>query len=214
MLICGLVTQFQFMERLPDRRAAAALHSRLDWKYALHLPLNHPGLASSLLCEFRHQLWDDPLRRQEFQLMIDTMTERSWLSFEDRLQSTADALISSVCNLSRIELLADSLCVALETLAASQPDWLLKTALPYWFDRYTKRKLLSDLPNNLPDQFALAQAIGLDAAHLLGAVEHEAGLAHLREIRLLQRVYSEQFDLSEKEAHWRQPQCVSCGLAV
>jgi hypothetical protein len=146
--------------------------------------------------------------------MIDTMTERGWLSFAARSQSTADTLISSVCNLSRIEILADSLCVALETLAASQPDWLLKTALPHWFDRYTKRRSLRDLPNALPDQFALAQAIGSDAAHLLGAVKHEASLAQLREVRLLQRVYSGQFDFVGNKAFWRSPQCVDCNLSA
>ena len=88
MLICGLVTQFQFMERLSDRRAAAALHSRLDWKYALHLPLNHPGLAAYTLCEFRHRLWDDPIGQQAFQHMIDAMLERGRLSIADPGQAT------------------------------------------------------------------------------------------------------------------------------
>jgi transposase len=30
-----LVTIFQFMENLADRQAAAAVRSRIDWKYAL-----------------------------------------------------------------------------------------------------------------------------------------------------------------------------------
>ena len=211
-LIYGLVTHFQFAERLPDHRAAAALHSRLDWKYALHLPLNHSGMSSHTLCEFRHQLWDDPLGQQAFQLMIDAMAGRGWLSLA--AGSTADRLISSVCNLSRIEQLVDNLCAALEALAASRPDWLLKTALPHWYDRYTKRQSLRDLPNTLPDQFALAQAIGLDAAHLLGAVELETELKQLLEIRLLRRAYSRQFDLIEDEVRWRSPQCLVCPLAT
>ena len=38
-VILAFVSIFQFMERLADRQAAQALRMRLDWKYALHLPL-------------------------------------------------------------------------------------------------------------------------------------------------------------------------------
>ena len=34
-----LLTIFQFRETLPDNLAADAIQERLDWKYALHLPL-------------------------------------------------------------------------------------------------------------------------------------------------------------------------------
>ena len=37
--VLALVTLFQFLEDLPDREAARAVVVRLDWKYALHLPL-------------------------------------------------------------------------------------------------------------------------------------------------------------------------------
>ncbi len=209
-IIYGLMTQFQFAERLPDRRAAMALHSRLDWKYALHLPLNHSGMAAASFCEFRRRLWEDPLGQQTFQLMIDAAAERGWLAGTDRL--SANMLLSSVCNLSRIELLADSLCTALETVAAYRPDWLLKMALPHWYSRYTKRESLRDLPNAVPDQSALAQSIGLDAAHLLDAVKDETAIARLPEVRSLRRIYAAEFDRSGDEAQWRSPQCPVCAL--
>src|SRR4051812_7509057 len=38
-----LVTIFQFLEDLPDREAARAVAVRLDWKYALHLPVGYRG---------------------------------------------------------------------------------------------------------------------------------------------------------------------------
>ncbi len=42
-VILAFVTVFQFMEKLPDRQAAEALRVRLDWRYALHLPLTYTG---------------------------------------------------------------------------------------------------------------------------------------------------------------------------
>src|SRR4051812_36093270 len=41
--LLALVTIFQFLEDLPDREAARAVVVRLDWKYALHLPLEYLG---------------------------------------------------------------------------------------------------------------------------------------------------------------------------
>jgi transposase len=44
----------QFVENLSDRQAAEAVRSRIDWKYALSLPLTDPGFHFSILSEFRH----------------------------------------------------------------------------------------------------------------------------------------------------------------
>jgi hypothetical protein len=52
-----LITIFQIMETLPDQLAADAIHNRVDWKYALHLPLNYPGQDASTFCEFRNGCW-------------------------------------------------------------------------------------------------------------------------------------------------------------
>src|SRR5262245_59332048 len=41
--LLSLVTIFQFMENWPDRQAAQQVRARIDWKYALHLPLEDPG---------------------------------------------------------------------------------------------------------------------------------------------------------------------------
>src|SRR5512136_831626 len=51
-ILFALVTAFQYAENLPDRRAAEAIRTRTDWKYALHLPLDGPGFDGSALCEF------------------------------------------------------------------------------------------------------------------------------------------------------------------
>src|SRR4051795_1597307 len=52
----ALVTVFQFLEHLSDRRAADAVCARIDWKYALGLELTDPGFHFSVLGEFRARL--------------------------------------------------------------------------------------------------------------------------------------------------------------
>jgi hypothetical protein len=39
-VILSFVLIFQMLEKLPDRLAAEAVRLRIDWKYALHLPLD------------------------------------------------------------------------------------------------------------------------------------------------------------------------------
>ena len=49
----ALVSVMQFAEHLSDRQAAEAVRARIDWRYALSLPLNESGFHSSVLSEFR-----------------------------------------------------------------------------------------------------------------------------------------------------------------
>src|SRR5215510_4054848 len=49
----ALVTCFQFAEGLSDLQAADAVRSRIDWKYALSLPLDSPGFDDSVLSDTR-----------------------------------------------------------------------------------------------------------------------------------------------------------------
>ena len=49
----ALVSVMQFAENLSDRQAAEAVRARIDWKYALSLPLNDSGFHYSVLSEFR-----------------------------------------------------------------------------------------------------------------------------------------------------------------
>src|SRR6266536_1789213 len=65
----ALVSVMQFAERLSDRRAADAVRGRIDWKYALGLPLDDPGFDSSVLCEFRARLLQGGAEQQ----LLDTL---------------------------------------------------------------------------------------------------------------------------------------------
>jgi transposase len=56
----ALVTLFQFAEGLTDRQAADAVRSRIDWKYALCLPLDDDGFDASVVAEFRARLLSAP----------------------------------------------------------------------------------------------------------------------------------------------------------
>jgi len=65
----ALVSVMQFAERLSDRRAADTVRARIDWKYALGLPLDDSGFDSTVLCEFRARL----LEGGSEQYLLDTV---------------------------------------------------------------------------------------------------------------------------------------------
>src|SRR5215210_3325419 len=52
----ALITVFQFAEGLSDAQAALNVRGRIDWKYALALPLTDPGIDPTVLVDFRTRL--------------------------------------------------------------------------------------------------------------------------------------------------------------
>src|ERR671935_1178942 len=67
----ALVSVMQFAERLSDRKAADAVRGRIDWKYALGLPLADAGFDASVLCEFRARLLAGEAGQQLLDLMLE-----------------------------------------------------------------------------------------------------------------------------------------------
>ena len=71
--VLPLVTFFEFVEGLTDSQAADALRTRIDWKYALHLPINLATLRPRVLCEFRRKVFTDPVSQGELQKLVDRL---------------------------------------------------------------------------------------------------------------------------------------------
>ena len=75
----ALVTVLQFVEGLPDRQAADAVRSRLDWKYALSLELTNPGFDHTVLSEFRTRLVAGGAEERLLDLVLEQARARGWL---------------------------------------------------------------------------------------------------------------------------------------
>jgi transposase len=188
--VLALVTVFQFVENLPDRRAAEATRTRLDWKYALHLPWAYPGLEYSVLGEFRRSLVRDPAALQAFQQLLERLIATGLLSNAGERSLEAGSVLEVVDRVSRLERLLQAMRMALETLAAVEPDQLRTITLPHWYERYGRMQATRPLPRSLEEQTALAQAIGADATYLLEAIARTADhLASLPELQALQQVW-------------------------
>ena len=75
----AMVTLLQYMEDLPDRQAAEAVRSRIDWKYALGLELTDAGFDYSVLSEFRQRLVDGEVEHLLFEKLLEACADKELL---------------------------------------------------------------------------------------------------------------------------------------
>ena len=105
----ALVTVMQFAEGLSDRQAAEAVRARIDWKYALGLPLADPGFDFSVLCEFRARLRHGAAEQRLLDALLDACKARGYLKARGRQRTDSTHVLGALRVLSRLECVAETL---------------------------------------------------------------------------------------------------------
>jgi len=186
--LLALVTIFQYAERLPDRLAADAVRTRMDWKYALRLGVTYPGFDPLFLFEFRQRL----LHNGEGQMVFYEMLKRTvdYGLFGVSYQESRDSrhVLRFIDNLSWLDRAFEYFLQALETLAAVRPDWLRKFALPHWYQHYNPQGSVGLLPGDETEQYAMIRALRGDIVYLLNAVD-ESGQEDLKSLSELETLH-------------------------
>jgi transposase len=126
--LLALVTLFQFMENIPDREAAEHVVVRLDWKYALHLPLDDAGFDFSCLCYFRRRLLEHAQARLVFEQILGKGKIQALGVIKKRGKQRTDsiAVLGAVRQLSALEAVTETLRLAVRALAQAAPDWVAR----------------------------------------------------------------------------------------
>jgi transposase len=202
----ALVTVLQAVEGLTDRQAAACLHTRLDWLYALALPLDDPGFDYSILSDFRQRL----LAAQAEDLILEPILQlcraRGWLKAQGKQRTDATAVVARVRTLSSLESVGESMRAALNALAQQEPAWLREHLNPDWFDRYVHRFELARFPKAETQRKHLRQQVGEDVAQLLACLDEgqtPQSLRSLPEVRLLRQVFAQHYEQEGDQIRWR-----------
>ncbi len=192
----ALVTVFQFVEGLSDRQAADAVRGRIDWKYAMCLPLEDPGFDSSVLPEFRSRLIAGGAEALLFETLLAVLKEEKLVKPRSRQRTDSTHVLAAIHVLNRLELVGETLRHALNTLATVAPEWLQSWVPSDWFDRYSHRFEEYRLPDSPAARTALAVQIGADGRRLLTAILATPDLAWLvpvPAVTALWRVWLQQF---------------------
>jgi hypothetical protein len=206
----SLASVLQYWEDLTDHQMANAVRTRLDLKYALHLPLDHPGFEPQTLCTFRQGLKANSAARESFQGMIFRL--REFTVDAGKRRAEAGQIIDTLCLLSRAELVLEVMGNALEAVAARCPDWLLSNALPHWYKRYYQLPEPQKIPRDALSIESLLHTVGNDGQYLLEMIFRSKSLQcrELPEIKILQREWHRQFDHDREGLAFLQLNCRSC----
>ena len=202
----ALISILQFLEGLPDRQAADAVRSRIDWKYLLGLELTDAGFDFSVLSEFRRRLIAGGAEERLFDTLLTRFKAQGWLVARGRQRTDATHVLAAIRTLNRLELVGRTLQHALNTLALVAPDWLRAHGGPDWFERYSKPLEDSRFPKGEAGRLALAEQIGQDGQHLLNSREAERDmqwLEHVPAVATLRQVWDQQYRQAAGQIRWR-----------
>ena len=135
----ALICIMQYLENLSDRQTAEAVRGRIDWKYALSLPLEDSGFDFSVLSEFRQRLIRGGKEELLLNRILDQLREQKLLKEHKRQRTDSTHILAAIRPLNRLETLGETFRAALNSLAIAAPEWLAKRLKKDWFDSYGRR---------------------------------------------------------------------------
>ncbi|NUM45225.1 MAG: transposase [Anaerolineales bacterium] len=209
-VLYALVTLFQYAEGVSDLQAAQAVCTRLDWKYALQLPIDFTGIDPACLCTFRLGTRESQLAQKGLERLLNALTDQGLIARRERT-TTAQEVIRSVCMLNRLETMLVAMGQALKGAATQKPDWLQAHIPTHWMERYPCQTKNS-LPVNWEKQNHLAQQIAEDALYFIALAQPETALtARLSsELHHLKVICQMQLKQEGGELRWSPPPCKRC----
>jgi transposase len=192
-IVLALVTIFQFLENLPDREAAKWAVVRLDWKYALHMPLEWVGFHYSTLCNFRKRLMAHRQERLLFDTVLTWVQKHGFLKKRGKQRTDATHVIGQVANLSRLEMLWETLRLALGELTEVAEAWSKDKIPAVFHDRYGKRQ--QDWQLSKAEVKQATRQAGEDGFWLLDRITENApeAVQSLEAVSLLHQIWEQQF---------------------
>lgn len=195
-LLLLLVTLFQFVEKLPDRQAAEMAVTRLDWKYALRQGLTWLGFNYSDLCYFRQRLLAVGAEQMMFEHLLTYLREEGYIKRSGKQRSDATHVLGQVAWLSRLELMWETLRLAVEAVLSHNARWGLDHLPPSFVESHSQRRY--DYRLSAEQVKTEMQRVGEEAQWLLKQVPSLAsdGWQELEAMQVLQRVVQEQFEVA------------------
>lgn len=198
-VILALILVFQARERLGDRAAAEQAIRRLDWLYALHLPLDWGGFHHTDLTNFRKRVLAHGAEALIFEKVLGLVQRLGFLKRVRMQRSDSTHILSYTEKLGRLELVWETLRLTLSALERTAPGWR-QTKVPEAFvNTYGVRRTTWQLtPSEIPGEMA---QVGRDGQWLLGQLEGDvpAEVAARPEIATLRSVWAQQFMESTDE---------------
>src|SRR5262249_30626369 len=113
---------------------------RLDWKYALRVPLNWSGFHYSDLCNFRQRLLAHEREQTVFERVVGYLRERGYIQAGGKQRTDSTTILGAVRDLSTIDLVHETLRLAFVALVSVDAPWVLKHVPNSFVQNYAARR--------------------------------------------------------------------------
>ena len=188
------VTLLQFIDNVPDRKAAENVRLHLGWKHALNLRINDSGFHPTSLVPFRHRLADEKNGRLIFDGILQALHATGLVKRRGQQRLDSTHILGAVAQMGRLEVVRETTRLFLEAVQRMNHqgqfnDWAV------FYERY----IGSDIAWHKISKDQLAtkfQQTGHDMLALMKWMSQHRRLAEHDHALLLQRVFLEQYELS------------------
>ena len=168
--VLALVSVSQFAENLTDRKAALAVGCRIDWKYCLGMGLADAGFDHSVLIEARDRLAEGDRADSLLRHRVERLVDAGLLKTRGKVRRHSTHVLAAVCTLNRLELVTETLRVALEAIAEAAPAWLAARIDAEWGRRYGPPARYDRLPKDKDELAEHVLQVGADGMRILEAL--------------------------------------------
>jgi transposase len=158
------VCVLQYVMNLSDRDAAEAVRCRIDFTYALGLELEDPGFHHGVLSDFRDRLAEGDRADRLLGLALTRIRQAGLLKGRGKQRTDSTYVLSAARELTRLELVTESVRAVLEVVAREAPELLGELATTEWAERYGRQVRLCSQPSH---PVARLEQVGTDARELL-----------------------------------------------
>ncbi len=190
--ILTIILILQMIEGLTDEQAANAIRERVDWKYALHLPLVNNGMDARWLCQFRREVIQNQAARTVFEAVLARFPQQLYARMLPA-NMDGDHLVKSVCAETRLQWMVSAMTEVVDYLAFICPDWMRQHGLPHWHNRYNRDLARPGAWQQVGWEENM-QAIAWDAAYLFNAIEQDPFMgAEPAQVKRLRAVITQQY---------------------
>lgn len=198
-VVLAFVMVFQYLEKLPDRKAAEMAVWRMDWKYALRQALTWSGFHYSDLSNFRKRLLNNGQDMLIFEKVVAYLLKEGYIKSRGKQRTDATHILGQVMKLSRLELVEETIRLAVSALISADMPWTLRHLPSTFTERHNARRDTYKLSKTEIKE--AIQEAGEDGDWLVERVEQHASasLKELPEMQMLKRVLEEQFSWSDDE---------------
>lgn len=201
-VILAGVTLLQFMEKVPDRKAAEQAKYHLGWKYGLGLPLDDEGFHATTLVVFRERLLEGESERVVFDAILNKLREEGLVKKRSKQRLDSTYVLGCISQMSTLEIVRETLRLALEELESTGGfEGFLEWSL--FQERYCESRVDWKEQDKEKLRSKVRQA-GEDGYRLLQWLEQQGSiLLQGEQVQLLRRVLDEQFEWVEQELQVR-----------